>query len=341
MTTHRNETVANGDYYIVCEDLFKIYKIAELEVVALRGLDLKVRRGEMMAIIGASGSGKSTLLNILGGLETPSAGKVVVGRRDLLHMSPRDLVDYRRADVGFVWQQGGRNLVKYLDAVQNVELPLQLLGWTPGKRRRRAAELLDAVGLGDRRSHFPDALSGGEQQRVAIAVALSHNPPLLLADEPTGELDSQTAATIFDALRNLSQSYGTTVVVVTHDTSVTRKVDRVVTIRDGRSSLEAVRVRSFQPPPAPAEYLDEFVVVDKAGRLQLPGDFLQQLELGERVKVRVDGDRIIIAPERKEAGQLTRRWSSPKTCAGRSGWGARRSAPCATSTWRSWPGSSS
>jgi len=301
MTAHRNEMVTNGgEYYIVCEDLFKIYKIAELEVVALRGLDLKVRRGELMAIIGASGSGKSTLLNILGGLETPSAGTVVVGKRDLLHMSPRDLVSYRREDVGFVWQQGGRNLVSYLDALQNVELPLQLLGWSPSKRRHRAAELLDAVGLGERRHHFPVALSGGEQARVAIAVALSHNPPLLLADEPTGELDSQTAATIFDALRNLNQTYGTTVVVVTHDSSVTRKMDRVVTIRDGRSSLEAVRVQSFRPPPAPAEYLDEFVIVDKAGRLQLPGDFLQQLELGERVKVHVDGDRIVIAPERKE-----------------------------------------
>ena len=182
----------NGDNYIVCEDLFKIYKIADLEVVALRGLDLRVRRGELMAIIGASGSGKSTLLNILGGLETPSAGTVIVGKRDLLNVSGRDLVNYRREDVGFVWQQGGRNLVPYLTAFQNVELPLQLLGWPPSKRHKRARDLLAAVGLADRAHHRPDRLSGGEQQRVAIAVALSHNPPLLLADEPTGELDSQT-----------------------------------------------------------------------------------------------------------------------------------------------------
>jgi len=290
----------SDDYYIVCEDLFKIYKIAELEVVALRGLDLKVKKGELMAIIGASGSGKSTLLNVLGGLETPSAGRAIVGNRDLLNMSSRDLVAYRREDVGFVWQQGGRNLVPYLTAIQNVELPLQLLGWSPSKRRRRAEELLDAVGLAERHYHLPEALSGGEQQRVAIAVALSHNPPLLLADEPTGELDSQTAGTIFDALRTINQTYGITIVVVTHDMSIARRVDRVVTIRDGRSSLEAVRVRTFRPPPEPEEFLDEFVIVDRAGRLQLPADYLQKLGLNERAKVRLEDGRIVIVPEQRE-----------------------------------------
>ncbi len=289
-----------NDYYIVCEDLFKIYKIADLEVVALRGLDLKVRRGELMAIIGASGSGKSTLLNILGGLETPSAGKVVVGKRDLLNVSPRDLVNYRREDVGFVWQQGGRNLVPYLTAVQNVELPLQLLGWPPSKRHKRASELLEAVGLSDRAHHRPDRLSGGEQQRVAIAVALSHNPPLLLADEPTGELDSQTAAAILDAMKNLNRTYGITTVIVTHDLSITRKVDRVVTIRDGRASLEAMRVLTFRPPPEPAETVEEYIVVDRAGRLQLPNEFMLKLNLNERVKLELGEDHITIVPDRSE-----------------------------------------
>jgi ABC-type lipoprotein export system ATPase subunit len=291
--------VMNDDYYIICEDLFKIYKIADLEVVALRGLDLRVRRGELMAIIGASGSGKSTLLNILGGLETPSAGTVIVGKRDLLNVSGRDLVNYRREDVGFVWQQGGRNLVPYLTALQNVELPLQLLGWPPSKRHKRARELLAAVGLADRSHHRPDRLLGGEQQRVAIAVVLSHNPPLLLADEPTGELDSQTADTILDAFRNLNQTYGVTIVVVTHDLSITQKVDRVVTIRDGRSSLEAVRVRTFRPPPEPAEVLDEYVVIDRAGRLQLPSEYVRKLDLSERVKVQLEEDRLTIVPERR------------------------------------------
>ncbi len=283
--------------YILCEDLFKIYKIADLEVVALRGLDLRVRRGELMAIIGASGSGKSTLLNILGGLETPSAGKVVVGKRDLLNVSAQDIVRYRREDVGFVWQQGGRNLVPYLTAIQNVELPLQLLGWSSGTRRKRAHELLEAVGLSDRAQHRPDRLSGGEQQRVAIGVALSHNPPLLLADEPTGELDSQTAATIVDSLRAINESYGTTIVIVTHDLSITHKVDRVVTIRDGRASLEATRVRTFRPPPEPAEVLDEYVVVDHVGRLQLPNDYMRKLNLNERVKIELGDGHLVIRPE--------------------------------------------
>jgi len=295
----------NDDYYIVCEDLFKIYKIADLEVVALRGLDLRVRRGELMAIIGASGSGKSTLLNILGGLETPSAGKVIVGKRDLLDVSPRDLVAYRRKDVGFVWQQGGRNLIPYLTALQNVELPLQLLGWSPSKRHYRALELMTAIGLADRAHHKPDRLSGGEQQRVAIAVAMAHNPPLLLADEPTGELDSQTAGTILDAFHTLNERYGITIVIVTHDLSITRKVDRVITIRDGRSSLEAIRVPTYQPPPEPAEMLDEYVVVDRAGRLQLPNDYMRKLSLNERVKIELTGDHITIIPEqnRKENNQ--------------------------------------
>ena len=292
--------LSRNDYYIVCEDLFKIYKIADLEVVALRGLDLKVRQGELMAIIGASGSGKSTLLNILGGLETPSAGKIIVGRRDLLNVSAAELVNYRRRDVGFVWQQGGRNLVPYLTALQNVELPLQLLGWGPFKRRRRAKELLEAVGLADRAQHRPDRLSGGEQQRVAIAVALSHNPPLLLADEPTGELDSQTASTVLDAFRALNRQYGITVVIVTHDMSVTLKVDRVVTIRDGRSSVEAVRVRTYRPPPEPAELVNEYIVVDRAGRLQLPNELMQRLNLNERVKVELSDDHINIVPDHNE-----------------------------------------
>jgi len=232
---------SKNDYYITCEDVFKIYKIADLEVVALRGLDLLVREKEVMAIVGASGSGKTTLLNILGGLDNPTAGKVMVGNRDLVNISARELGKFRRKDVGFVWQQTGRNLIPYLTAFQNVELPLTLLGWSPGKRRQRAAEMLEAVGLSSRMNHRPERLSGGEQQRVAIAVALAHNPPLLLADEPTGELDSHSAANILDIFHSLNETYGVTIIIVTHDISITGKVDRVVTIRDGRTSIESVR----------------------------------------------------------------------------------------------------
>jgi len=286
---------SQGDsYYIICEDLFKIYKIADLEVVALRGLDLKVKLGELMAIVGASGSGKTTLLNILGGLDIPTAGKVIVGERDLLKISSRDLVSYRRRDVGFVWQQVGGNLIPYLSAFQNVELPLILLGWPRRKRRRRAQELLEVVGLAARLHYRPDRLSGGEQQRVAIAVALANNPPLLLADEPSGELDSQTAESIFDVFRSLNETYGVTIVIVTHDIRITDKVERVVTIRDGRTSLEAIREPRFR------RSLDEFVVLDKAGRLQLPRDYIEKLNLKGRVRVLLADDHITVWPEESQ-----------------------------------------
>jgi ABC-type lipoprotein export system ATPase subunit len=296
---------SEGDsYYIVCEDLFKIYKIADLEVVALRGLDIKVRLGELMAVVGASGSGKSTLLNILGGLDFPSAGKVMVGERDLLRVSGRDLVVYRRQEVGFVWQQVGRNLVPYLSALQNVELPLILLGWSPRKRRRRAEEILEVVGLEARLHYRPDRLSGGEQQRVAIATAIAHNPPLLLADEPSGELDSQTAGTILDVFRSINRTYGVTIVIVTHDVGIIDKVDRIVTIRDGRSSLEAIRKVTFRrPDTGPQEILDEFVLMDNAGRLQIPRDYLEKLNLKERVRVFLTEDHITVWPEESQEGE--------------------------------------
>lgn len=286
------------DYCIICEDLFKIYKMAGLEVVALRGLDLRVRKGEIMAIVGASGSGKTTLLNILGGLDTPTAGKVIVGGTDLLNISAGDLVSYRREDVGFIWQQTGRNLVPYLTAFENVELPLMLLGFPSRERRRRATDLLEAVNLADRQHHKPERLSGGEQQRVAIAVALAHDPPLLLADEPTGELDSQSAANILDVFRSLNERYGVTIVIVTHDTSVTDKVQRVVTIRDGRTSLESIRGSVQVGSEAESEAsFEEFVVLDGAGRLQLPRECVDKLNLKGRVRVLLAGDHITVWPE--------------------------------------------
>jgi ABC-type lipoprotein export system ATPase subunit len=286
--------------YIVCEDLFKIYKIADLEVVALRGLDLIVRKGELVAIVGASGSGKTTLLNILGGLDMPTAGKVVVGGKNLLSMSARALVRYRRQEVGFVWQQTGRNLIPYLTAFQNVELPLTLVGMSQKKREQRASELLEAVGLANRMHHRPERLSGGEQQRVAIAVALAHNPPLLLADEPTGELDSHAASSILDVFHSLNDAYGVTVVIVTHDVSVTGKVERVVTIRDGRTSLETVRGTGMPEAEGeqPQDY-EEFIVLDGAGRLQLPREYVDKLDLKGRVRVLLSEDHITVWPEKR------------------------------------------
>ncbi len=293
--------------YITCEDVFKIYKIADLEVVALRGLDLQVKEKELMAIVGASGSGKSTLLNILGGLDNPTAGKVDVGGRDLVNISARDLGQYRRRDVGFVWQQTGRNLLPYLTAFQNVELPMTLLGESISKRRKRAGELLEAVGLTSRMEHRPERLSGGEQQRVAIAVALAHNPPLLLADEPTGELDSISAAAILDIFHRINQEYGITIIIVTHDNSITGKVDRVVTIRDGRTSIESVRgsIRGQEKEGQEIRF-DEYIVLDTAGRLQLPREYVNKLRLKGRVRLTLENDHITVWPGENNNGETAK-----------------------------------
>ena len=292
------EALGDDRYYVVCEDLFKIYKTADLEVVALRGLDLRVRPGELMAIVGPSGSGKSTLLNILAGLDAPSAGQVSVGENDLLKLSGGELIAYRRQEVGFVWQQTDRNLVPYLTALQNVELPLILTGWPHGKRRQRAIDLLDAVGLSQRMDYVPERLSGGEQQRVAIAIALACNPRLLLADEPTGELDSHTAASILEVLRSLNDAFGVTIIIVTHDAGIVGEVERVVGIRDGRTSTERLRRPTFRRPETEVEETrEDFAVLDNVGRLQIPREYLDRLRMKDRVKIHLEEDHVSIWPE--------------------------------------------
>jgi len=301
---------------IVCDNLVKIYKVANLEVVALQGLDLAVKRGELLGIVGASGSGKSSLLNILGGLDRPSAGRVWVDRHDLLKMSDAALDRYRRAVVGFVWQQGARNLVPYLNARENVMLPMTLAGVTGRKKRLRADELLRSVGLAERRHHYLQQMSGGEQQRVAIAVALANAPPLLLADEPTGEVDSATALTIYKTFRELTQRYGVTTIIVSHDPDIAYHVDRVVAIRDGRTSSETVRQVAADDGASSAAAaaqeeprFEELVVVDSAGRLQVPKEYLHRLNIKGRVRVELRDDEIAIRPaenasEAHEAGKL-------------------------------------
>ena len=283
--------------YIVCEDLFKIYKIADLEVVALRGLDLVVNRGEVVAIVGASGSGKTTLLNILAGYDAPSAGRVRVGDKDLLNMTGREIELYRRHEVGFVWQQTSRNLFPYLTALENVELPMMLTSMSGGDRRARAEELLELVGLSHRRGHTPEKLSGGEQQRVAIGVALANHPPLLLTDEPTGELDDATAGEVLDLFSAVNSELKTTVLIVTHDPNIAYKVGRVATIRDGKTSTEIKRKASFRRDEGADEgeaALDEFTLVDRAGRIQIPKEYLDRLNIKERARVQLEGDNLTI-----------------------------------------------
>jgi putative ABC transport system ATP-binding protein len=276
--------------YIYAEELFKIYKTDELEVVALRGLDLQVAKGEMMAIVGASGSGKSTFLNILAGLDTPSAGQITVGNRDLLRMKDEDLVDYRRREVGFIWQQTGRNLIPYLTALQNIEAPMILEGVKRRIAKARAQELLTAVGLSDKARRRPNELSGGEQQRVAIGVALANEPPLLLADEPTGELDSATADEVFRVLREINRSTEVTVVIVTHDREITSRVDRVVAMRDGKASTELVR-------NAESSDVSELAVVDRSGRLQIPREYLDEANIQRRARIDLGDGKVTIRGE--------------------------------------------
>ena len=280
--------------FIQCRDLFKIYKRAELEVVALRGVDLEVDAGELIAIVGASGSGKSTLLNVLSGLDRPSAGHVSVGGKDLLNISDRELVSYRRHDVGFVWQATARNLVPYLTVRENVELPMSIAGVALRVRRQRSRELLEALEMGDMAGRLPHQLSGGEQQRVAIGVSMANSPPLVLADEPTGELDTQTAGRVFELLGHVNRLYGVTVVVVTHYPGVAQFVNRVVHIRDGRISSESYMRPTFQRDGEAVHR--EYLVVDKAGQLQLPREYVNQLSLEGLVEVAVDGGHVTIKP---------------------------------------------
>ena len=293
-------TYSDSPPYVLCEDVFKIYKLADLEVVALRGLDLRIQRGEVVAIVGASGSGKSTLLSILAGYDLPSAGRVTVSGRDLLRMSVWEVETYRRNEVGFIWQQTGRNLFPYLTALENVELPMMLTGKTASGRRRRARELLELVGMGERTGHTQDRLSGGEQQRVAIAVSLANSPSLLLADEPTGELDDATAAEVLDVFGMVNRELQTTVVIVTHDPDIAYKVGRVVLIRDGKLSTEIRRRVSYRPRmegSAEEEVeLDEFVLVDSGGRVQIPRDVLDSLSIGERAMVTTDEQGVRLDP---------------------------------------------
>ena len=289
---------------IECDNLVKIYKTKDIEVLALQGLDISIEQGELMAIIGNSGSGKSTFLNMIGGLDRPSAGRLFVDGKDLFKLNEQELVDYKRKTVGFVWQNNARNLLPYLTAWQNIQMPM--LFESTAKKKDRALELLDMVGLSHRKNNRLDQLSGGEQQRIAIAIALANNPKVLLADEPTGAVDAKTAAYILDMFRDINRNTGLTIVIVTHDRQLMKKVHRVASIRDGKISSERLMKQSYRDRLTDIssfmeehEVQDEFAVLDRVGRLQIPHEMLEKLQIKDN-KVRielVDGRIIIENPE--------------------------------------------
>jgi putative ABC transport system ATP-binding protein len=218
--------------YIQANDLVKVFRLGSVEVQALRGLSMWVDKGEMVAIVGASGSGKTTLLNILGGITRATAGNTVVAGYDVTNANPVQLVALRREIVGHIFQE--LNLIPTLTAYENVELPMLAAKIDGSTRKARVEELLTIVGLADRMKHKPDELSGGERQRVAIAAAIANDPKVLLCDEPTGDLDTETGAIIVEYLHKVNKEYGKTVLMVTHDPSVARQCDRIYRIRDGQ-----------------------------------------------------------------------------------------------------------
>lgn len=285
---------------IECDNLVKIYRTEDTEVMALQGLDITIEQGELMAIIGNSGSGKSTFLNMIGGLDRPTAGRLFVDGRDLFKMNEKELVEYKRKTVGFVWQNNTRNLLPYLTAVENVQMPM-LFG-TRKNKKEKALELLERVGLSHKKNSFLYQLSGGEQQRIAIAIALANNPKILLADEPTGAVDMKTSTYILNMFQEINRESNLTIVIVTHDRLLSKKVQRVAAIRDGKISSESIQKQNYADRMSGIATLtetekkqDEYMVLDRAGRVQIPREVMEQIGIKEnKVRMGVEGDRIII-----------------------------------------------
>ena len=295
---------------IVCDNLVKIYKTKGLEVMALQGLDITINAGEMIAIVGNSGSGKTTFLNMIGGLDKPTAGRLYVDGQNLFTMNNADLVNYKKKTVGFIWQNNARNLLPYLTAFQNIQLPMLLND--AEKKEERALKLLELVGLSDKKDRKLSQLSGGEQQRAAIAIAIANNPKILLADEPTGSVDAKTGNHILDIFRKINKEENTTVIIVTHNPELADKVTRIVSIRDGKTSSEKIMKESYRrrlqdvklfsqidddKEPIPFKH-EEYAILDRFGRVQIPADMLEELGIkSQRVKMQCENGRIIITPE--------------------------------------------
>ena len=254
----------------------------------------------IIGIAGGTGSGKSTFLNMIGGLDRPSAGRLFVDGKDLFKLNEKELVEYKRKTVGFVWQNNARNLLPYLTAWENIQMPM--LFDTEKKKKERALQLLELVGLSHKKNSFLNQLSGGEQQRIAIAIALANDPKILLADEPTGAVDVKTGTYILDMFKKINRESGLTIVIVTHDRLLSKKVHRVAAIRDGKISSELIlkqdyaeRMNEITAFTETKEIQDEFVILDRAGRVQIPREVLERLGIkGNKVRMDVEDDRIII-----------------------------------------------
>jgi len=288
-----------SDVLIDCDGLVKMYISDGIKVMALQGLDLEVKRGELLAIIGKSGSGKSTLLNMIGGLETPTAGRFLFDGRDLSLLDEKEMVYYRKRTVGFVWQKSGRNLLSYMTVLENVEVPMYFGKGSQKEKRKRAKMLLEEVGMLAHADKFPHQLSGGEQQRVAIAVALANEPEILLADEPTGAVDTKTSEQIFGLFRKLNRDMGLTILIVTHDIGLADKVNRVIMISDGKISTEKIR-KEFASGWSGAENMhEEYVILDRANRLQLSEEILEKVGIStNKVCVVVEDGKVVITPQK-------------------------------------------
>lgn len=290
---------------IECDNLVKIYKTKDIEVMALQGLDMKVDTGEFIAVIGNSGSGKSTFLNMIGGLDRPSAGSLSVNGQNLFKMTEKELVNYKQSTVGFVWQNNARNLFPYLTAIENIQVPM--LFTDKKKTHEKALELLELVGMSHRKDSKLNQLSGGEQQRIAIAIALANDPKLLLADEPTGAVDAKTADYIFNVFKKLNEEKGMTIVIVTHDLNLSKRVKRVILIRDGKTSTERIIKHNLLDDLKNVGSLeddnkhDEFAILDRAGRLQINKEYLEALGItGNKVKIALVNGKIEISPPDEE-----------------------------------------
>jgi len=299
--------------YIICKQVVKAYKASGHEIVALRGIDFSMTRGEMVAIIGPSGAGKSSLLNLIGGLDKPTAGQVSVEGVNVADLRGAGLADYRLRRVGFVWQQIERNLLAHRTALGNVALPMMLAGVSPRQRMARARDFLEAVGLSDAAHRTIGQLSGGQQQRAAIAVALANRPQILLADEPTGALDRKTAAQVMTLLDDLRGQFNLTVLIVTHDMEVAQHADRILTLRDGALGQTLTGHGDD----------DHGLTLRDDGSLPLP-DIARRALNAPRISVEVRPEGVLLRPESDDDGDESHLGQDAAPKPARRWWSLRR-----------------